>query len=392
MFWRLARRAQPLSYRVKGPSRPTPVLEDMAVPPESLSTFLVRMQNVLKRRQITASLLCHAGQGQVHLQPFLNLDDPADVQRMRLAAEELYAEVVDAHGAVSGGHAYGLSRTPFLARQVGPLYEVLREVKRIFDPGNILNPGKIVGDDPELHTRNLCAAIVAPAETAPPAPEGDSPKLRDLIELQLNWDPSRVLEATVACNRCGECRSQAPQVRMCPIFRFAPAEEASPRAKANIIRGILTREHRSQPPGQRRVQGGGRPLRPLPRLPAGVSRRRGHPAADAGEQGRLRFLGRPAAGRLADDAAGPAGRRGEQDQPPGQLGPGQSANALAAGEDAGDRPGPEAAAGGVAEFPSPRGAAATEPHQPPQPAEKSSTSSTRTRTGTTRSWARRWSR
>ncbi len=160
---------------------------------------------------------------------------------MRLAAEELYAEVVDAGGAVSGGYAYGLSRTPFLARQVGPLYEVLREVKRIFDPENILNPGKIVGDDPELHMRNLRAPLLPPAESPPPPPEPDQPKLRDLIELQLNWDPLRVLEATAACNRCGECRSQAPQVRMCPIFRFAPAEEASPRAKANIIRGILTR-------------------------------------------------------------------------------------------------------------------------------------------------------
>ena len=147
----------------------------MAVPPESLSTFLVRMQNVLKRRQITASLLCHAGQGQLHLQPFLNLDDPADVERMRLAAEELYAEVVDAGGAVSGGYAYGLSRTPFLARQVGPLYEVLREVKRIFDPENILNPGKIVGDDPELHMRNSVRRCLPPAESPPPPPEPDRP-------------------------------------------------------------------------------------------------------------------------------------------------------------------------------------------------------------------------
>ena len=245
LFWRLAHKSQPLLYRVKGSSRPVPVVEDMAVPPDMLPNFLVRMQNVLKRQEVTASLLCHAGHGQIHLQPFLDLDDAADVRRMRHMAEELYQEVLDAGGTISGEHAYGLSRTSFLARQIGPLYDVLRQVKQIFDPDNILNPGKIVGGDGEQLTRHLRPSLSA----APPAPppsavslaDAESPKLRDLIELQLNWDPSRVIDITAACNRCGECRSQSPQVRMCPIFRFAPAEEASPRAKANLIRGILTR-------------------------------------------------------------------------------------------------------------------------------------------------------
>ncbi len=247
LFWRLAHKSQPLLYRVKGRSRPVPVVEDVAVPPEMLAAFLVRMQNVLKRQQITASLLCHAGQGQLHIQPFLDLDDPADVQRMRQVAEELYQEVFDVGGTISGEHAYGLSRTPFLARQVGPLYDVLRRVKQIFDPAGVLNPGKIVGDDPDLLTRYLRPALnpaapLPPQPSQPPEPaEEDSPKLRDLVELQLNWDPARVNDVTAACNRCGECRSQAPEVRMCPIFRFAPAEEASPRAKANLIRGFVTR-------------------------------------------------------------------------------------------------------------------------------------------------------
>ena len=125
------------------------------------------MQNVLKRHQVTASLLCHAGQGQLHIQPFLDLDDAADVQRMRQVAEELYQEVFDAGGTISGEHAYGLSRTPFLARQTGPLYDVFRHVKQIFDPGNVLNPGKIVGDDPELLTRWLRPALIAAALPRP---------------------------------------------------------------------------------------------------------------------------------------------------------------------------------------------------------------------------------
>ncbi len=147
LFLNLPNRAMPLLYRLKGPSRPVPVVEDVSVPPEVLPDFLVRTQNVLKRRQVTASLLCHAGHGQLHIQPFLDLDDPNDVQRMRLMAEELYDEVFSVGGTIGGERAYGLSRTQFLRRQAGPLYEVLRQIKQIFDPENILNPGKIVGDD-----------------------------------------------------------------------------------------------------------------------------------------------------------------------------------------------------------------------------------------------------
>ncbi|MEI8372403.1 MAG: anaerobic glycerol-3-phosphate dehydrogenase subunit C [Planctomycetota bacterium] len=242
LFLNLPNRAMPLLYRLKGSSRPVPVVEDVSVPPEVLPDFLVRTQNVLKHRQVTASLLCHAGHGQLHIQPFLDLDDPNDVQRMRLMAEELYEEVFRVGGTIGGEHAYGLSRTQFLQRQAGPLYEVLRQVKQIFDPENVLNPGKIISDDPDLMTRNLRPPLRQPQiEGDLPVPEPEKPVLRDLVELQVNWDPQRVADATASCNRCGECRSQSPQVRMCPIFRFLPTEEASPRAKANLIRGILNR-------------------------------------------------------------------------------------------------------------------------------------------------------
>ena len=89
--------------------RTVPVVEDVSVPPDVLPEFLVRTQNVLKRRQVTASLLCHAGHGQLHIQPFLDLDDPSDVQRMRLMAEELYEEVFSVGGTIGGEYAYGLS-------------------------------------------------------------------------------------------------------------------------------------------------------------------------------------------------------------------------------------------------------------------------------------------
>jgi len=240
LFWHLVNKYQPLCV-MKGRSRPLPVVEDVAVPPEILPDFLVRTQNVLKRHQVTASLFCHTGQGQLHIQPFLDLADPGDVRRMRELAEDLYGEVCEVGGTISGEQACGLSRTAYVRRQAGELYDVFRQVKQIFDPAGTLNPGKIVGDDPELLTRNLCPPVITrPQATQQPDPQAQSPGLRDLVELQLNWDPSRVSGDAAECSRCGDCRSQAADLRTCPVFRFAPAEESSPRAKANLIRGVLT--------------------------------------------------------------------------------------------------------------------------------------------------------
>jgi Fe-S oxidoreductase len=67
-----------------------------------------------------------------------------------------------------------------------------------------------------------------------------NPKLRNLVELQLDWEPAQIIGPVETCNRCGLCRTQSPEKRMCPLFRIEPSEEASPRAKANLIRGVLS--------------------------------------------------------------------------------------------------------------------------------------------------------
>src|SRR5437868_7166706 len=93
-FRRMARRVSPTLYRVQGAERPTPFVEDIAVPPEALPDFLVRLQNVLKAHDVTASFFAHAGHGQLHVRPFLNLADPDDVRKMQALADELYEEVL----------------------------------------------------------------------------------------------------------------------------------------------------------------------------------------------------------------------------------------------------------------------------------------------------------
>lgn len=238
-YWQLARKVVPTLYRLKGTTRALPFVEDLAVPPESLPSFLVEMQNILKRHQVTATLFAHAGHGQLHLRPFLDLADPEHLRIMESLATDLYEAVFQVGGTMSGEHGVGLSRTPFMRRQYGELYPIIAEVKRLFDPQNILNPGKVVGDDGARLIDHL--RPVEPPHAPEAAQNGDAPAApRTLVDLQLHWTADEITHVARSCNGCGACRAQDGEVRMCPIFRFGQVEESSPRAKANVMRGILT--------------------------------------------------------------------------------------------------------------------------------------------------------
>ncbi len=241
-YWRLSRRVVTTLYRLKGNTRSLPFIEDIAVPPETVPEFLVCAQNVLKAHSVTASLFGHVGHGQLHLRPFLDVSNPQHLRTMQELATDLYEEVLRVGGTISGEHAAGLSRTWFLRRQFGPLYDVFREVKRIFDPQNIFNPGKVVADAPQPLIKNIrpSAPIQGEAEPASAQPSEVAPAASSLVELKLAWDHQQLAYAAQSCNGCGRCRTLSPEERMCPIFRFAPREEASPRAKANLMRAVMT--------------------------------------------------------------------------------------------------------------------------------------------------------
>ncbi len=240
-------------HGLKGVRRAATGVEAIAVPPVALPQFFTRLQDILKRRQVTASVFSHVIEGQIHLRPLLDVTNSSDMRKLEALASDLYDTVWLLGGTMSGSHGDGLSRTPFTSRQHGPLVNVFREVKSIFDPKGILNPGKVVPApggrmthrirrqtlpdsanklDESLHE----AAAYRGAEIAGNLPE----ETAELVDLQLNWNPDEVLRAARACNGCGGCRSVEEGGRMCPVFRFSPREEASPRAKANLLRSILT--------------------------------------------------------------------------------------------------------------------------------------------------------
>ena len=237
-YWALATRVRPTWYRMKGSVRPLPVIDDVAVAPEAMPEFLVRVQNVLKRHETTASIVGHVAQGQLTIRPFLDLADLNGPTLVGKLADDLYREVIDAGGTIGAERASGMSRSAFLKGQFGRLYDVFRQVKELFDPEGILNPGKVIGAEPQNVQQNFRPTVSTALRYD--TEEKQQGGLRDLLELQLNWDPAQVSDAVALCNTCGDCRSQAPGGRMCPIFRVSPSEEASPRAKANLIHAVLT--------------------------------------------------------------------------------------------------------------------------------------------------------
>lgn len=222
-LWGIAHRVVPLLNRLRGETRPLPFVEDIAVPPEGLQEFLHRAQRVLQRHQTVSSLYAHAAAGQVHLRPFLASPTAATAPKLEELARDLYEAALSVGGSLSGEHGLGLARTAFLRSQYGPLYRVFEQIKRLFDPENLLNPGKVISDDPHLTVRHLRPA--------------DEPQL-PVHQIQLVWTPGELQEQAARCNGCGACRTQESGGRMCPFFRKEPDEERSPRAKANILRWL----------------------------------------------------------------------------------------------------------------------------------------------------------
>src|SRR6185436_17994872 len=101
------------------------------------------------------------------------------------------------------------------------------------------NPGKVVAEAPQPLTKNLrhVVGVGVEAPNDPTAPVKDVP---ERVALQLAWPGEGITYAARTCNGCGRCRTLAPDERMCPLFRFAPREEASPRSKADLMRAIMT--------------------------------------------------------------------------------------------------------------------------------------------------------
>jgi FAD/FMN-containing dehydrogenase/Fe-S oxidoreductase len=200
-----------------GARRPLAFVEDTAVDPAVLGAYARRFREVLSAHGLSAGFYGHASVGCLHVRPFVDLTGPGQVQTMRAVAEQIRDLVLEFGGVNSSEHGDGLVRSEFNRAVFGdPLYAAMCEVKRLFDPGNLMNPGKITGAPPM--TSNLRAA-------APPAGRGYVSKI---------GFPGGMRAAADRCMNIGLCRKSASGV-MCPSYMATRDEEHSTRGRANAL-------------------------------------------------------------------------------------------------------------------------------------------------------------
>jgi len=221
-----------------GRERSIAFVEDTAVDPSRLGEYTDRFSDILDEHGLRAGFYGHASAGCLHIRPFMDLSQPGEPARMRSVAERVLELVVEFGGMNSSEHGDGMVRAEFSRRLFGDrLYEAMRSVKALFDPDNLLNPGKKV-DSPRM-TDNLRDAARPVA-----------------VDLTTHFDfgPTGMHGAADRCARVGACRKVADSGgTMCPSFMATRDEEHSTRGRANALAMALSAPDPRAALGDRRL-------------------------------------------------------------------------------------------------------------------------------------------
>lgn len=222
--WMLRTMALGLSMAEKGDAKAISFVEDTAVAPEHLRDYIAEFLAIVARHGTTAGVYAHASVGCLHVRPVIDLKTGDGVRRFEAIADDVAELVVRYGGALSGEHGDGLVRGPFQEKMYGPvLYAAFRELKRAFDPLNILNPGKVV-DSPPLAT-NLRYG-----------PRYVTPSVASTFDFSADGG---LLPAAELCAGVGACRKRG-EGTMCPSFQATREEKDSTRGRANLLRLAIT--------------------------------------------------------------------------------------------------------------------------------------------------------
>ena len=232
-LWKSRKDAVPLLNRGGGDAHPLAFVEDVSVDHRRLDAYIAGLEQIGRRYNFPMAFYGHAGDGELHIRPYLDVRKSEDLAAMRNIAEDVFTLAWSLGGSISGEHGDGLLRAAYVRRQYGDAYyELLKRVKQLFDPHSILNPGKIISDDAEVMTQHLRVDALAAATP---------------FEPELHREPEAFRLEVEQCNGCGVCLATAPGARMCPVFRGTGRELATSRAKANLIGAWMAAEKAGQP-------------------------------------------------------------------------------------------------------------------------------------------------
>jgi FAD/FMN-containing dehydrogenase/Fe-S oxidoreductase len=223
--WTLRKAGLGLLSNIKGDAKPVPVIEDTAVDVHELPEYIAEFNETLKGYGLFCVHYAHAGSGELHLRPILNLKTEEGNRMFRTIAEDIARLVKKYKGSLSGEHGDGRLRGEFIRFMIGEHnYGLLKELKKTWDPQNIFNPGKIV-DTPSMN------------DSLRYWPNQEVPQFDTIFD----WsETDGIIRAAELCNGSGDCRkSHLMGGTMCPSFMATRNEKDTTRGRANMLREML---------------------------------------------------------------------------------------------------------------------------------------------------------
>lgn len=229
--WKLRAAGLGILGNIVGDAKAVACIEDTAVAIEDLADYIAEISELLKLYEQNLVYYAHAGAGEIHLRPILNLKEEKGREDFFKITRDVAAIVKKYRGSLSGEHGDGRVRAAFLPAMLGPeVYQMLVDLKRVFDPQGIFNPGKIV-EAPPMNEGLRYAAGQTTAE----------------YETTLDFsDQGGLLRTAEKCNGSGDCRKLTGGA-MCPSYRATLSEQHSTRGRANLLREVLTQNQHEDP-------------------------------------------------------------------------------------------------------------------------------------------------
>jgi FAD/FMN-containing dehydrogenase/Fe-S oxidoreductase len=225
--WALRRAGQGVMSNVSGDTKPREIVEDTAVAPEDLPAYIAEFDLLMRKKyDIACVYYAHAGAGELHTRPLFNLKTVEGLKKFRDIATDVAALVKKYRGSLSGEHGDGRLRGEFIRYMVGDAcYAMMERVKVTFDPQGSLNPGKIINTPP----------MDSSLRTGPGKP---TPEYKTIFNFGA---AGGLLRAAEKCNGSGDCRkTHLMGGTMCPSYMATRNEKDTTRARANVLRQMLT--------------------------------------------------------------------------------------------------------------------------------------------------------
>lgn len=231
--WDLRKAGLGLLANIPGDKKAVAVIEDTAVHVEELPNYIEEIRQMMEGYGQRSVYYAHAGAGEIHLRPVLDLKKKEDRKHFRDIGQSTAELVKKYNGSLSGEHGDGRVRAEFIPLMIGEKnYDLLIRIKNTWDPLNIFNPGKIVNAPPmDVYLRYEENQTTAEFET--------------IMDFS---DTGGILRAAEKCNGSGDCRkTHLSGGTMCPSYMATRSEKDTTRARANILREMLTRSTHKNP-------------------------------------------------------------------------------------------------------------------------------------------------